>query len=363
MAAIKSKTTVGGKKGDLLWVLCDTCSRMELYENTGIVGRENVDTTPFECKLCKQELEIRQCLGRIKAVEDSMLELAQRVDTVEGKFAQYDTALSKKVECDVVETFVGKVEACDSAHSIIVVQLSEIEAKLSETMRKVTALEFPPLQKAGIPTCTDSSAGKKASSEGRTKFCEMFKGRSSKTAVVIGDSMCRGAGKKLCVNSQMFSSESYGGARIENITKKFTDKMVGVSDESHAVVMVGTNNLKTDGTSVIESKYRELLKSMTETRCRKKSVVGILRRANDGLYMNSKRLAVNDKLRKLCKEFDVEYIDPQDIYDSVAASKFNKSSRVGVDLNILDRWGLHLNEWGQDELAAVLFKHCVGFLY
>jgi hypothetical protein len=113
---------------------------------------------------------------------------------------------------------------------------------------------------------------------------------------------------------------------------------------------------------VFEKKYRDLLTVIKETQCRKRSIIGILRRANDSTYLNSKRLSVNEKLRKLCVEFGVEFLEPQDIYKTVAASKFRKPSSVSAELGILDRWGLHLNEWGQEEVASVVFKHCVSFL-
>jgi len=195
----------------------------------------------------------------------------------------------------------------------------------------------------------------------KVTFSDKYKQKDSKTAVLIGDSMCRGVGSKLSENSQMFSSESHSGARIESITSKLAEKSLGLSENSHAVIMVGTNNLARDGTSVIAKKYRDMLTVLKETRCRKTSVIGILRRAKDGCFLNSKRLAVNENLRKMCIECDVEYIDPQDIYKNVAASKFRKC-RDRVDLGIVDSWGVHLNEWGQHEVAAVVFKHCVSFL-
>jgi len=49
----------------------------------------------------------------------------------------------------------------------------------------------------------------------------------------------------------MFESLSFGGARIEDIAKKVEEDKE--KDDSHVVVMVGTNNLKSDGTTMIMS--------------------------------------------------------------------------------------------------------------
>jgi len=199
-------------------------------------------------------------------------------------------------------------------------------------------------------------------------FAEKYKSKSEKTAVIVGDSMVRGVGTKLKKNSQMFSCTAYGGARIEDVSKYLSDgKSVKTTDDSHVVVMVGTNNLRSDGTEGIREKYEELLNTLKDTRCRKRSVVGIFRRARDNVYLNSKRLAVNERLKKQCASSGVEYIDPDDVYRNIARSSpqrcstsIRKSSNIEVD--ILDRWGLHPNDWGQDEIAAYLFKHCVSFL-
>ena len=63
----------------------------------------------------------------------------------------------------------------------------------------------------------------------------------------------------------------------------------------------------------------------------------------------------------MCAEFDVEYVDPEEIYKSMSVSNFRRCDRV--DLGILDNWGLHLNEWGQYEVAEHLAKHCVSFYH
>ena len=77
---------------------------------------------------------------------------------------------------------------------------------------------------------------------------------------------------------------------------------------------------------------------------RKISLVGILKRADVGLYFESKRIGVNERLRKMCEQSGVEYIE------------------YNLERSRLARDGLHLNHLGQDELAKSIFDHCKSFL-
>lgn len=71
------------------------------------------------------------------------------------------------------------------------------------------------------------------------------------TVLIIGDSLAREVGNHLQSQHSMFESHAFGGARIEDIAKKVEEDKE--KDDSHVVVMVGTNNLKSDGTTMIMS--------------------------------------------------------------------------------------------------------------
>ena len=64
----------------------------------------------------------------------------------------------------------------------------------------------------------------------------------------------------------MFNSLVFGGAKIEDITKK-VEKLK--DNESHIVLMVDTNNLKLDGTTMIMSKYKDLVTQLKAKRFKK----------------------------------------------------------------------------------------------
>ena len=55
----------------------------------------------------------------------------------------------------------------------------------------------------------------------------------------------------------MFECYIFGGAKIEDISKKMKKRKM-----SHIVLMVGTNNLKSDGTTMIMNKYKDLVNEL-----------------------------------------------------------------------------------------------------
>jgi len=74
----------------------------------------------------------------------------------------------------------------------------------------------------------------------------------------------------------MFGTRAFGGARLENITKKIEEMEDKV--DSHIVVMVGTNNLRSDGTQLIMRNYEDLVRKLKTKSYRKISIVEILKR-------------------------------------------------------------------------------------
>jgi len=56
----------------------------------------------------------------------------------------------------------------------------------------------------------------------------------------------------------MFGNHSFSGARIKNLTKKI--EVMEDKVDSHIVIMVGTNNLRSDGTQLIMRKYEDLVR-------------------------------------------------------------------------------------------------------
>jgi hypothetical protein len=177
----------------------------------------------------------------------------------------------------------------------------------------------------------------------KTPFSDKCKDKDEKTFVVIGDSMARGVGSHLQADNKMFSKLDFGGAKIEDLTEKVGT--IGERPGSHAVVMIGTNNLIYDKTESIIKKYDSLLDELRDKKYTDIVVVGILKRANVSDYTESKRIGLNQRIRKLCERKGTGFLE------------------VDIDKEtMLDRKGVHLNYKGQERVARAIFKHCIGYL-
>ena len=77
------------------------------------------------------------------------------------------------------------------------------------------------------------------------------------------------------------------------------------------LVHVGTNNADKERTTAIVEKYRNLLKKTKQARIGQIILSGILPVFGNRIqgYRNSKRMAVNGMVKRLCKEEEVGYVD------------------------------------------------------
>ena len=131
------------------------------------------------------------------------------------------------------------------------------------------------------------------------------------------------------------------GARIEHVTER-VKKIMGRGNGGSIVVHVGTNNADKEGTTAILEKYRDLLKKTKQARVGQIIISGILPVFGNKIqgYRNSKRMAVNGMVERLCKEEDVGYMD---LWDSFVGNE---------DMYVRD--GLHLSGKGAAVFAEGL---------
>ena len=82
------------------------------------------------------------------------------------------------------------------------------------------------------------------------------------------------------------------------------------------LVHIGTNNADKEGTTAIVDKYSKLLKKTKEARVEQIILSGILPVFGNRIdgYRNSKRMAINGMVKRLCKEEDVGYVDLWDSF-------------------------------------------------
>ena len=131
------------------------------------------------------------------------------------------------------------------------------------------------------------------------------------------------------------------GARIEHVTER-VEKIVGRGNGGTILVHVGTNNTDKEGTTAIVEKYRKLLKKTKQARLGHIILSGILPVCGNRIqgYRNSKRMAVNGMVERLCKEEEVGYVD---MWDSFVGNE-----------ELYFRDGLHLSGKGAAVLAEGL---------
>ena len=132
------------------------------------------------------------------------------------------------------------------------------------------------------------------------------------------------------------------GARIEHVTER-VEQIMGRGYGGSILVHVGTNNTDKEGTTAIVEKNRNLLKKTKQARAGQIILSGILpvfgNRIQGG-YRNSKRMAVNGMVKRLCKKEEVGYVD---LWDSFVGKE---------DMYVRD--GLHVSGKGAAVFAEGL---------
>ena len=100
------------------------------------------------------------------------------------------------------------------------------------------------------------------------------------------------------------------GAKIEAITER-VENIVGSGKGGSVLVHVGTNNVEREGTTAIVRKYRNLVRTLKQTRIEQVILSGILpvigRRGH--ICRNCHEIAINMLVEKLCREEEVYFMD------------------------------------------------------
>ena len=91
-----------------------------------------------------------------------------------------------------------------------------------------------------------------------------------------------------------------------------SEKIMGRGGKGGTILVhIWTNNADKEGTTAIVDKYSKLLKKTKEARVGQIILSGILPVFGNRIdgYRNSKRMAINGMVKRLCKEEDVGYVD------------------------------------------------------
>ena len=125
-------------------------------------------------------------------------------------------------------------------------------------------------------------------------------------------------------------SSVFTGSKDRACNRERVEKIMGRGKGGTILVHIGTNNADKEGTTTIVDKYRKLLKKTKEARVEQTILSGILPVFGNRIdgYRNSKRMAINGMVKRLCKE-DVGYVD---LWDSVVG-KEGMYARDGLHLS------------------------------
>ena len=172
-----------------------------------------------------------------------------------------------------------------------------------------------------------------------TYSAAVIEGFKRNSAIYVGDSIVRKTDSRLNKGEDVVVC--LPGARIEHVTER-VEKIMGRGKGGTILVHIGTNNADKEGTTAIVDKYRKLQKKTKEARVEQIILSGILPVFGNRIdgYRNSKRMAINRMVKRLCKEEDVGYVD---LWDSF----------VGKE-EMYVRYGLHLSGKGAAVFAEGL---------
>ena len=144
--------------------------------------------------------------------------------------------------------------------------------------------------------------------ERKSYSAAVIEGVRKRARVFVGDSIVRTTDRVL--NKGYDVVVCLPGAKIEAITERVKN-IVGSGKGGSVLVHVGTNNAEREGTTAIVRKYRQLVRTLKQTRVEQVILSGILpvmgRRGHK--YRNCRGMAINMLVQKLCREEEVGFVD------------------------------------------------------
>ena len=137
--------------------------------------------------------------------------------------------------------------------------------------------------------------------ERKSYSAAVIEGVRKRARVFVGDSIVRKIDRVLNKGDDVVVC--LPGAKIEAITERVKN-IVGSGKGGSVLVHVGTNNIEREGTTAIVRKYRQLVRTLKQTRVEQVILSGILpvmgRRGHK--YRNCRGMAINMLVQKLCRE-------------------------------------------------------------
>jgi len=172
-------------------------------------------------------------------------------------------------------------------------------------------------------------------------FAEKLK-RTQRKVTVVGDSLARGVGFKLREHSgSMVEVQAVRGAKLGAVADKVGE--LQHDDSRQLVVIAGANSLHEESAGDMMASLETIIDGGKRT-SKDVVMVGFVKRYDLGRVYEGKRISMNARLRKLCEEKQVSFVE----YEP-------GRGKMHPD-------GLHLNYRGQHELGKKLFSFIRTFL-
>ena len=144
--------------------------------------------------------------------------------------------------------------------------------------------------------------------ERKSYSAAVIEGVRKRARVFVGDSIVRKTDRVLNKGDDVVVC--LPGAKIEAITERVKN-IIGSGKGGSVLVHVGTNNVEREGTTAIVRKYRQLVRTLKQTRVEQVILSGILpvmgRRGHK--YRNCRGMAINMLVQKFCREEEVGFVD------------------------------------------------------
>ena len=245
-----------------------------------------------------------------------------------------ESHLGKEIDLQQWETLIFKGEHAENEHWRLVEdrhgQMGYAQAAFLVVILDTTGEE------------EESGATKEGQEEGERRksySAAVIDGTKRNSRIYVGDCIVRKTDTRLSRGEVVVVC--LPGARIEHVTER-VEQIMGRGYGGSILVHVGTNNTDKEGTTAIVDKYRKLLKKTKEARVEQiilSEILPVFGNRIDG-YRNSKRMAINGMVKRLCKEEDVGYVD---LWDSFVGKE---------EMYVRD--GLHLSGQGAAVFAEGL---------
>lgn len=272
---------------------------------------------------------------------------ADRIIALERAVQQLTEKLEKlNVSALGLHELKTKVETREAVNEEIEGRLGKLELQVGELASKLEILsikfedfnrEWPTL---GSRNKENSTTINSQNSHGDKKG-QPVQSVLERKIVVTGDSLARGVGHKLrdqC--GRMVDVKAVGGAKLSEVA----DKIVGMGkDENRQLVVIAGSNSMDEPTADLLGNFDKIIdagKGSSDDVV----IVGLVKRYDTGRNYGCKRILVNSKLKAMCREKGVKYVE----YEP-------ERSRVHRD-------GIHLNFRGQYELRNKLSPFVNAFL-